>query len=405
MSASKDIIFQFVRHLYLGILLLIISMGSMLKVPALSNHLSTNVLGLYLTKSILITDKYDTPLWVNNILFNDHAPKLTKQLPDWVVNRANLYLTTIYFLVNQDFSQLHELSTSLSDDTSSRKLSIFYLAFLDLYFNNETQSIQRLAEINASKSLILIARYYVNGNDISNSILWYKRAIDVANQEANQEIANETLGLGYQGLGEIYRQQGDTEKSIWFYERAITYLPYRVDYRTSLAQLYIINEQYSEAIDLLHGSLAIAPQTASACGILGELFITTQDWDAAQDILAYCLTVGDDKDDYYRYWHGRNYIALSRISIYHGKWKQSIAQLEQGVRLLGNAKSLWGDTAHQVFTDILNIAPDQPSVYLSIGDFYTELGMYDDALRYYKIARTKWPDNLTILERIRTIED
>ncbi len=371
------------------------------------DNLATNMIGCYLTKILLVNSESDMPLWLNNVLIDDAGGPFLHEggLPSQIVNNANQHLAGVYFLSSRNLPQAYRAFVLSQSHRTSREFSIFYLAFLDFASGNEEQGLEYLAKIDAYKVLVLVAKYYINEGDIPSGVLWYKRAIKAAIQRPDKENAIETLGLSYQGLGDIYRQQGDVEQSIWFYEKAITYLPRRVNYRTSLAQLYIANRQYSEAIDLLRGSLTIAPQTASACGILGELFITTQDWDAAQEILSYCLTVGDDKDNYYRYWHGRNYMALSQISVHYGDWQQSITQLKQGARLLRNSKSLWGNTAHQVFTDILNIAPDQPSVYLSIGDFYTEFRMYDDALYYYRIGQTKWPDNLIILERIRTLED
>lgn len=134
--------------------------------------------------------------------------------------------------------------------------------------------------------------HYQKGNIYYEDKATYPEAI----KEYNEAMLLDKTQYGpYVKLLKIYDSQGDLEKVIETYKKAVDYRPLDTGMKMALAQVYITYKDkvtkanhYKEAIATLKDLINVEPKNAFAHYYLATLHVLQNEWDEANNELAIC---------------------------------------------------------------------------------------------------------------------
>jgi len=233
-----------------------------------------------------------------------------------------------------------------------------------------------LAEIYAGESLmsdaanqyIQIARLYSENGDMEKSLEYYHKAMDF--QHVNKEAVLE--------INALYERSGDIKQALEQIEEATTQFPQDMDIHLRCAEIYLTAGKIEKARECLGGVIEAEPANVKAKRLLGDIYLKEGNKDKAwtEYLAALDGMILDEKHD-------------ESITILESF--KDIDPLETGKRLVFLYRQL-GDQV-QVANELI-----------SLGDIFTGKDMQKEAFNYYKEALTMNPGDDSLRAKVNELE-
>ncbi|MET0065939.1 MAG: tetratricopeptide repeat protein [Candidatus Thiodiazotropha sp.] len=177
-------------------------------------------------------------------------------------------------------------------------------------------------------------------------------------QDIESEHANNPLGPYYQGLA--YQAQGNLDRSITSFNRALELQPGAIEVLVALAKSYFLAKQPDQATQLVEQVVKDNPEHYRAINLLGEIFLSQQRLGDAEDSFKKALAVHGDWPVPYQ--------NLVKVKLTQGKQQEALSVLTEGFsktqdQVLGlelaNAQDKLGmaDKSVQTYQQILDTHP------------------------------------------------
>lgn len=295
--------------------------------------------------------------------------------------RAFLLLGVIYFLVV--FSYVALLSLSIKYLVADIKF-----AQAESGVNSEenykiasrlnpfrSQYMIKLAKLNILEALdkINLPEKEINKIEIEEKI---NKSIKWANQAVltspNYVATHETLGMIYRRI--IPFSEGSVSKAAEAFKSAIKLEPSNPVLYTELAETYIDDESYSEAVFTYKKALSLKPDYFRARFGLAKAYIEAGENDEALNILN-ALT-----EDY----------PTAEILYQKGRAYFNKGSVEEAI---------------SSFRTVLSLSPNHANALYSLALALEEEAEIEQALYYYKKVESLNPANIEVIERIRNLEE
>jgi len=167
--------------------------------------------------------------------------------------------------------------------------------------------------------------------------------------------------------GDLYEQSGNLEAAIKEYNNALIYDPGSSDIRRHLSTVYLHQHRFNEAA-LLRSE--IAEKEVEDYNFIGMCLRQNNDFSGAIEFFERSLEL--DSTQYLT----RKYLAALK-------------------RVLGDYEG-----AEREYKMSVNFAENKVESMLELGEFYSELSRFDDALNIYKQAHAEEPDNVGVSSHI-----
>jgi tetratricopeptide (TPR) repeat protein len=227
---------------------------------------------------------------------------------------------------------------------------------------------------------------YRDEGEFEKAIVAFERAIELDPDEAH----------AYRNLGTVYGDQDRWEESAAAYERAIQIDPEFGQAYGDLMLSYIHLEKIPEARAAGEKALELAPDYAPAHNNLGLVYQEQGELDKA--IAEFEKAIELDPDD------PSPHTNLGIIYKEQGDFDLAIAEYERAIDLapgdpkphnnLGNVYKQQGEfeMAMAEYEKALQVDPDYPTAVASLGLLYAEQDMPDKAIVQFKTYLERWPD-------------
>jgi serine/threonine protein kinase/tetratricopeptide (TPR) repeat protein len=216
-------------------------------------------------------------------------------------------------------------------------------------------------------------------------IYFYQDDLDRAIRVLEQGIeANEEEAYLYEKLGWIYYYTDDTEQAEWAFNNAVYYDPYFESAWEGLAEVYWYLGDYETAISTIETAITNLPESPVLYEKLGWLHYDNWDYDAAIDTLEHAISLDPDWTDAYS--------TLADVWYELGEVEQAIAVLESGVAANPNRSDVretlgWYyyefgryQESIEVFEEAIAITPENGWPYVGLASSYTILENWEGAI-------------------------
>ncbi|MFQ5492004.1 MAG: tetratricopeptide repeat protein [Phycisphaerae bacterium] len=178
---------------------------------------------------------------------------------------------------------------------------------------------------------------------------------------------------GLHRLGYAQLHQGRLDAASQSFERFIQRIPDQPHGYVGLAEVRIKQQQYADAVDLLHKALAMSGESKTAHYLLGQAYRALGKLDQAKEE----LTLGLDAQ--VEYWPDIESANLGQYA------RGFAAKLAVGRQLIAAGQVL---QAVQVFERLLKDHPDDTRVMNNLAYSYNLMGKFSDSLELLKRAET-----------------
>lgn len=276
------------------------------------------------------------------------------------------------------------------------------------------------------KNLILQkAKSAEMSHDFNTAARMYKQLLD-----------DDASNVDYlKALGSIYVQAGEDEKAIPYYEQIIAYYPHYIEAMNSLGAIYRRLKRYEESINILQKALDEDRQVPSVNYNLGFTYKEMENYDDAID--AFNSVISVNPNDVLAHNHlGTIYLSLK-------EYQKSIASFKHGLQIDPNhpilnynlarcyeasknfpdaircygltlkTKPGWTDAvkdfsnllikcqknkeAQELVQQTIKLHPDDINLLCLLGKIFLCEFDYDQAVRTYKAAKEKKPEDTKVL--------
>jgi serine/threonine-protein kinase len=216
-------------------------------------------------------------------------------------------------------------------------------------------------------------------------IYFYQDDLDRAISVLKQGIeANEEAAYLYEKLGWMYYYTDDMGQAEWAFNNAVYYDPYLESAWEGLAEVYWYLGDYETAINTIETAIINVPESPTLYEKLGWLHYDNWDYDAAIDALEYAISLDPEWTDAYS--------TLADIWYELGDVEQGIAILESGVAANPDRSDVretlgWYfydlgryEESVEVFLEAIAITPESGWPYIGLASSYTILGNWEGAI-------------------------
>lgn len=276
------------------------------------------------------------------------------------------------------------------------------------------------------KNLILQkAKAAEMSHDFSTAARMYKQLLD-----------DDASNVDYlKALGSIYVQSGEDEKAIPYYEQIIAYYPHYIEAMNSLGAIYRRLKRYEESINILQKALDEDRQVPSVNYNLGFTYKEMENYHDAID--AFNSVISVNPNDVLAHNH------LGTIYLAQKEYQKSIASFRHGLQIDPNhpilnynlarcyeasknfpdaircygltlkTKPGWVDAvkdfsnllikcqknkeAQELVQQTIKLHPDDVNLLCLLGKIYLCEFDYDQAVRTYKAAKEKKPEDSKVM--------
>jgi len=227
---------------------------------------------------------------------------------------------------------------------------------------------------------------YHGQGELDKAIAEYEKAIELEPNDAD----------AHRNLGTAYGEQGKWEESAAAYERAIEIDPDFGEAYGDLAAAYFRLGRIPEALETGEKAIELAPDYATAHNNLGIIYKEQGEYDLA--IAEYEKAIELDPSD------PKPHNNLGVVYKEQGEYDLAIAEYEKAIELdpsdpkphnnLGNVYKQQGefDLAIAEYEEALKIDPDYGTAYLSLGLLYAQQDMVGDAMAAFETYLQRWPN-------------
>ncbi len=283
-------------------------------------------------------------------------------------------------------------------------------------------SVKTMPKDQASRLFAGVGEYYINKNDIDNSINFFRESItlDEKNTKAIQGLSdvlatkgndllfsdqatgakvyfleslknNPKNAAAYFGLGEVFTDLGQESDAIASYEKALANDPGLTEIYIPLGILYFQKGEIAKADDLLTKALANSAETAETQVFLGVIRFSQNRNDDALAAFRRAETLDPDFAD--------AYFRTGDVLMRQGKAKEALVEYQKAVSLRSTSFEGWRGAGAANFelanyTEAVNaykqatrLKNDNADLYAALGDAYRLSGNFNDAESVYVTAR------------------
>ncbi|MEN9328310.1 MAG: repeat-containing protein YrrB [Candidatus Parcubacteria bacterium] len=170
----------------------------------------------------------------------------------------------------------------------------------------------------------------------------------------------------HNNLGWVYQEQGDMQRSIQEFRRAVTLNPRYVEGHNNLALAYLTAGNYPQALLFFQKTIELNPNYAPAYGSMGVIYIKQNQLDEAAKYMKKSIELDPGNTP--------SYHNLGKIYEMQGKNDEAIA----------------------MYNKVLEIQPNTWQTQMNLGSIYYTLKDYKKAESYTKKAQALNPGNVNL---------
>lgn len=313
-----------------------------------------------------------------------------------------------------------------------RKISRQYVALAKVNpgrSRSKTVDPNRLPEIptmqkeEASRMFAGVGEYYIDNNDLDNSVKFFREAVSLDEKNSNAQIGlSEALALkgnellvndkadlsrqyfedalqynpnnsaAHFGLGEVLAELNKDDEAIASYEKALSLNNKLTEIYVPLGILYYQKGEIAKADEILGKALAASPDNPETQYFLGLVRYAQNRNEEA--LTAFQRSVALDPEYAEAHFYtGETLIRLGRKEPAIEEYKKAIAlkrsYLEAWVRLASayyEAENY--EEAINTYKEALKLKNDNIEAYAGLGDTYRQMNKFNDAEANYNLATT-----------------
>lgn len=188
---------------------------------------------------------------------------------------------------------------------------------------------------------------------------------------------------------DLYRQ-GNLERAIAAYERALEQGAGDVEAMISLARLLALERRTIEAVEYAERAVDQAPESAEAWAVLGMVYDWHAEVDQALEACQHAIELAPDHADAYAY--------LAEAQADAGQWAEATQTIQTAVELdsrsvdvqrnYGYVMEVQGNYWEAVkgYKEALTIHPNLAYLHIAVGKNYLALGDFDSAMESFERA-------------------
>lgn len=239
--------------------------------------------------------------------------------------------------------------------------------------------------------LLELGELYINLNRFEEAAEVYYQLIELDRGE----------GLGYYGLGMAKEALGDTLDAIDNYSIALQFNPDLIEARSRLSKIYLIQEQWDEAIRLYSEAVNRDSTDLSSWLELGEIYRQKGDTTAARK------TIDHVKRDFPNDW--RVYMSVGRIFLDQQEFEQARREFKKIIEL--SPQTFWGwyftgiclvrldslESAVPYLKKAVELFPEEYMANYYLGSVLAQLNRSAEAIPYLETALRVRPDWVPVL--------
>lgn len=273
----------------------------------------------------------------------------------------------------------------------------FWIGYLFLENDDLDTAIDYLAKARAGKIILEKAKLEEEDGNLQQAEQFYSLVIKLI-ERYSENIDVTTLADAYRRLGLISLNKNDpTAISLLNYSVTIYPTPQAL---FDLANAYRNEGEVVTAIELVEKIRAVEPNLKWPLVALGELYLASDDLPAAEAYFDQYLN-GKDIGLKDNYWQQRALFGIAQIKYAQGLLLDSLQVARDGLTLSAIIDPSWDYFLHQLYTEIIHHSGSQLSWYIDLGDQYSRSGRPVEAMYYYRLANTKWPDSIELIDRLK----
>jgi tetratricopeptide (TPR) repeat protein len=271
------------------------------------------------------------------------------------------------------------------------QLSLLPSLFTRRYQNAEYELYEVLPD--SGPNHVVVGNTYLIQGEWDKAIAEYEKALALYPENT----------LAYWGLGQVYQAQARGEEAQAAYRRAIAVCPDNVLARISLAKIYAAEGRTEEAISQYREAIRLRPGYLASFEALGDFYWAQGKPDEAFRQYGKAIDFPSDTGDYH--------LALGDLYWAKGMLEKAIAEYKAAIALeprseraaraylgLGNAYQVEGrlDDAMAVYQKAIALEPDNGWGYTRLGSLYLAEGHVEKATALYRDAARRnfnsaWP--------------
>ena len=141
-----------------------------------------------------------------------------------------------------------------------------------------------------NKSFTSFIQYYYLKKDYYN-LINYHLALD---SSIYKYYSDDALSLAFSRIGDAYAKNGIIDEGVRFFIKATDLSPFVIDYKLKLVALYINNDQFEAAENIISQIMILNPNRKEAYLNMGYLNILRQDYDQAEYNLTTAISFDPD---------------------------------------------------------------------------------------------------------------
>ena len=196
-----------------------------------------------------------------------------------------------------------------------------------------------------------VGDFLSSGTDPEKSIQWYERAVSIRPDYAD----------AYQALGHLYSREGDVQRAAAAYERAVALDSTFKGSLNNLGNVYAVMGDVKKARSAYERAIALDPRYLDAYLNLGNLQADLAEWAAAKANYERVLSLDPNSVD-----------ALRSLGVLEAQQNQF-------------------DDADKYFSRMIQVNPNDPEGYVFLGKTYLSRNRLDDAEKNLKLAIARNP--------------
>ena len=275
------------------------------------------------------------------------------------------------------------------------------------------QECLRLDPTHHAASQLLLQVYEKTGNQTLAINLLQEKLVKPDKRKTQQDSA-----IAYNHLGVLHYRQGDVDKALQAYEKALELSPHHKPTKRNMHQIYLEKtyhalktkdfpsaEQYSKkAIQLEPQNPKIYKYLANGYSINGQFTKAIENYKKALNIQPADMSTQQA--------FAKCYVGYGVSLKEQKKWDEAIAAYKQArtldpeleIATTNLVDAIWQkanayraegkiDAAIQAYSELKKLHPDEPDIHALLGDLYLKKGQYQLALTSFQKVRKHKPDD------------
>lgn len=316
--------------------------------------------------------------------------------------RTNSLLAGIEGILRQDWQAAETDFQRTAAANPSDPLGNFWLGVVQYMQGKNTEARAAWAQADVVPFLAGLGDFSMQKGQYAEAATWYYDAIAVAALSGWVRTPESNLGQAYRNLGKLAWNEGHIDQASELYESALREMPDRTLFLYELAQLYVLQGRFDDAIALIGSLMRIEPNAASWPSVLGAVYRQSGQLDLAERSFLQSIQTGSDQNLDDQCWHARSWLELSTIYLAQQRWQDTVDASIRAVQENEGMNPAWTSLLDNNFERSLSAEPTRKEWYLAIATIYQQFGDEQSAAQYYQQAARRWPDDAAVQERLKT---